>query len=302
MSARAERPSWLDDRLFPFESRFIEIAGHRVHYVDEGHGPTLLLLHGNPTWSFLYRHLIASLRDGFRCVAPDYPGFGLSTAQRGYGFRPREHCEILERFLLELDLHDIVLFVQDWGGPIGLGIAVRHPERFRGLVVANTWAWPVDGDPHFERFSKLMGGSVGRLLIRHFNAFVTLVMPRGILRRTLSPEEWNHYRMPFASKESRFPTHVFPREILASRDFLAAVLGGLGSLRHLPAILVWADRDIAFREKELRRWQEIFPGAVTLPLPGAGHFVQEDASDEIAAAIRKSFAADAIPASNASAT
>ena len=114
-----ERPDWLDPVLFPFESRFLDVDGATVHHVDEGTGPPLLLLHGNPTWSFLYREVIAGLRDRFRCVAPDYPGFGLSRPAPGYGFTPAEHAEVVRRLVLELDLRDVTLMVQDWGGPIG---------------------------------------------------------------------------------------------------------------------------------------------------------------------------------------
>src|SRR3954451_6985259 len=116
--ADAGRPAWVDDGLFPFESRFVSIGGHTVHYVDEGSGPTLLLLHGNPTWSFLYRNVILGLRDRFRCIAVDHPGFGLSTAPDAYTFTPAEHAETLEQLVLQLDLTDVTLMVQDWGGPI----------------------------------------------------------------------------------------------------------------------------------------------------------------------------------------
>ena len=154
-------PAWLDTSLFPFRSRFLEVDGCRVHYVDEGDGPPLLLLHGNPTWSFLYRDIVRGLRGRFRCIALDYPGFGLSAAREGYEFTPAEHADVVEQFLLALDLSDVTIMVQDWGGPIGLGLASRHPGRFRALVIGNTWAWPVNGEPTFERFSRLMGGPVG---------------------------------------------------------------------------------------------------------------------------------------------
>src|SRR6185369_4619361 len=98
------RPGWVPDELYPFESHFAEIGGARVHYVDEGTGPVLLLLHGNPTWSFLYREIIRDLRSSFRCIAVDYPGFGLSTARAGYGFTPREHSAVVEKLVLALEL------------------------------------------------------------------------------------------------------------------------------------------------------------------------------------------------------
>jgi haloalkane dehalogenase len=150
----------------------------------------LLLLHGNPTWSFLYRVIIKGLRDSFRCVALDYPGFGFSTTRAGYGFTPAEHANIVERFLLTLDHRDVTLMVQDWGGPIGLGCASQHSERFRALIVGNTWAWPVNGYRHFEWFSKLFGGPLGGFAIRNFNAFVNLFIPAGVKRRKLPKERW----------------------------------------------------------------------------------------------------------------
>ncbi|MFD6455474.1 alpha/beta fold hydrolase, partial [Nocardia sp. NPDC060220] len=139
------RPGWVDDELFPFESRFVEIDGHTVHYVDEGSGPTLLLLHGNPTWSFLWRDVIGALRGDFRCVALDYPGFGLSSPRPGYRFLPEEHAAVVTGFVDALGLEGVTLVGQDWGGMIGLAVAQRRPGVFDRLVLANTWAWPVNG-------------------------------------------------------------------------------------------------------------------------------------------------------------
>src|SRR3954452_13171659 len=112
------RPDWIPEDLYPFESRLAEIDGARVHYVDEGSGPTLLLLHGNPTWSLLYRDVIKGLRDRFKDVALDYPGVGRATAPAGYGYTPAEHSRVVERFVPTLDLRDVTMMVQDWGGPI----------------------------------------------------------------------------------------------------------------------------------------------------------------------------------------
>lgn len=257
-----------------------------MHYVDEGEGPPVLMLHGNPTWSFLYRRIIAGLRDRFRCVAPDYPGFGLSRAPGGYGFTPAEHARVVERFLLELDLSGVTLMVQDWGGPIGLGVAGRRPERFRAFVIGNTWAWPVNGDPRFELFSRMMGGPVGGFAIRNFNAFVNLLVPAGTRRRRLSGEVMAAYRGPFSGRASREPTHIFPREILHSRDYLAAVERSLDRLKGLPALLLWGDRDVAFRTRERERFEKIFPDYRTVVLPGAGHYIQEDAPEEVVAEIK----------------
>jgi haloalkane dehalogenase len=280
-----ERPAWLPERLYPFESRSLDVAGAHVHYVDEGDGSPLLLLHGNPTWSFLYREVIKGLSDRFRCIAPDYPGFGLSRPPVGYGFTPAEHAQVLEQLVLELDLTGVTMMVQDWGGPIGFAVAVRHPERFDAFVVGNTWAWP-KSDPPTQFFSRFLGGPVGRRLIANRNMFVEQALPGGVNRTSLSDEVMGAYRGPFPTPGSRMPTWVFPREILKSRPFLAEVERGLPKLRDRRALLVWPTSDIAFRDRERRRWEELFPDHRTVLLEGAGHYIQEDAPEQIVAAIR----------------
>jgi haloalkane dehalogenase len=286
-SPSSGRPSWLPESLFPFASRFLDVRGCRVHYVDEGSGPPLLLLHGNPTYSFLYRDVIRRLSPRFRCVAVDYPGFGLSTAPAGYDFRPASHSQVVEELVVRLGLSGITVMVQDWGGPIGLGLAGRRPELFRALVVGNTWAWPIEDAPSIERFSRIMGGAIGGFLIRRLNFFVNVFIPAGIKRRKPSREVMDAYRGPFTDRGSRTPVHVFPREILASRDYLAEVERALPRLAALPALVVWGDRDVAFRKAELRRFEQLLPRHRTVLLRGAGHYIQEDAPEEIAAAIER---------------
>lgn len=284
-ATKREAPGWVPRKLFPFESRFIDIGGHSIHFVDEGSGPTLLLLHGNPTWSFLYRDIIQRLRGKFRCIALDYPGFGLSRAAPGYDYSPASHARMLEAFVDALELSEVTIMVQDWGGPIGLWVAGKHPERIRALVIGNTWAWPIDGDPHFERFSKMMGGAFGGVFIRHFNAFVNVMIPTNVKRKKLPREVMTAYRAPFATKDSRLPTRIFPREIRGSSTFLAAVETGLPALASKPVLIVWGDRDIAFRQQERERFEQTFPRHRTVILEGAGHYIQEDAPDEIAEAV-----------------
>jgi len=280
------RPDWVPEKLFPFASHFVTVGDTHLHYIDEGRGPTLLLLHGNPTWSFLYRHLIHELTPGFRCIALDFPGFGLSQAPEGYDFKPASHSRVLAAFIQKLNLQDVIMMVQDWSGPIGLSVAVQDPSRFSGFVIGNTFAWPGKGDPHYERFSSLMGGRVAGFLIRHFNFFVRFAIPRGICRRKPSNDVMQAYLAPFSTPESRKPTHVFPKEIIGSSDFLEMLESRIGNISNLPALIVWGDRDFAFREKERKRFESIFKHHKTVMLPGAGHFIQEDAPEEIAQAIR----------------
>ena len=279
------RPEWVPETLYPFEDRYAEIGGARVHYVDEGSGPPLLLLHGNPTWSFLYREIVRGLRDRYRCIAVDYPGFGLSTAAPGYGFTPAEHAGVVDQLVVQLDLQGATMMVQDWGGPIGFAVATRHPDRFAAFVIGNTWAWP-KSDPGTQVFSRLMGGPIGGYLILRRNAFVERIIPSNVKRRELPAEVMEAYRGPFPTPQSRRPMHVFPHEILGSRPFLAEIERALPALRDRPALIVWPTKDVAFRNRERARWEELFPNHLTVTLEGAGHYIQEDAPEEIVAAIR----------------
>lgn len=280
------RPSWVDSTLFPFESRFVEIDDNVVHYVDEDAGPVLVMLHGNPAWSFLYRRVILALRAEFRCIAIDYPGFGLSSAHEGYRYLPSEHAAVVLQFIQNLDLKDVTLVANDWGGPIGLWAAGQDGDRFARFVIGNTWAWPVAGDLHFEWFSKAMGGAIGRLLIRRFNLFVNLLVPAGHKQTRLSSSEMAHYRAALPTPGSRLPTAVFPREITRSAPWLRQVEAGLRSLADRPALVIWGARDFAFRSKERERFEAHFPIHQTVILKRAGHFIADDAPVEVSEAIR----------------
>ncbi|MGX9675213.1 alpha/beta fold hydrolase [Mycobacterium sp. HM-7] len=285
-TAQTTRPAWVDDDLFPFESHFIEIDGHTVHYVDEGSGPTLLMLHGNPTWSFLFRDVIRLLRNDFRCVALDYPGFGLSTPKPGYRYLPEEHADVVTAFVDALDLKDVTLVGQDWGGMIGLAVTQRRPGVFDRLVLANTWAWPVNGVLHFEAFGRIVGGFPMRFLVRQLNLLVNAFIPTGHHRRKPTEAEMDHYRRALATAERRQASAVLPGRVLASRDFFMEVEAGLPTVAQLPTLIIWGDADIAFRTQERERLEATFPDHTTVIVEGAGTYVESDAPDEFASAIR----------------
>jgi haloalkane dehalogenase len=188
---------------------------------------------------------------------------------------------VIERLVVELDLRDVTMMVQDWGGPIGFAVATRHPDRFSRFVIGNTWAWEKT-DPGTRGFSAFLGGPVGKQLILHRNFFATQVM-RSSQRRPFDVEP---YARAFPTKESRIPTWVFPREIMASRAFLRGVEQALPRVTDRPALIVWPDGDVAFRGRERERWESLFPDHRTVVLENVGHYIQEEAPDEIVAAIR----------------
>jgi haloalkane dehalogenase len=281
-----QRPAWIDDELYPFADRWEPLAGGCVHYVDEGAGRPLLMVHGNPTWSFLWRHVVLALRGEFRCIAVDLPGFGLSQAPPGYGFRPSEHARVLAGLIERLDLRDYVLMGQDWGGPVGLAAAGRAPARVAGLVLGNTWAWAMGPRRRSAyAWSLALGGIPGRWVISQTGAPVRVAMALG-MRRVLSARELAHYEQPFSGR-SREPVWRFAREVTGSGTWLEReALGALRVLRDRPALLPWGDGDALFPASERDRLAAELARARVVDLRGARHFIQEDAPGEIADAVR----------------
>jgi len=283
----AEQALGLEPGSFPFESHFRTAGGAMVHYVDEGHGPTLFMVHGNPTWSFLYRHVIGALRPRYRCIAIDLPGFGLSEPPDRFGFRPEDHAAIVATLLAELRIEGATLVAHDWGGPIGLAAALAEPGRLTRFALGNTWAWPVNGDWHFEWFSRLMGGPLGRVGARRWNLFVNGVMVFSTRRGSLTEATKQAYRAPLKNPARRTGTHVFPAAITGSRDFLRGIETRLAELDGRDFLFLWPDGDIAFRNAELRRWRSLYPAAQVIPLRRCGHYIFEEAGQECADALAR---------------
>jgi len=257
-SSRAEHRDIPD---FPFAPRWLLRDGAGLHYVDAGQGPVVLLLHGNPTWSFLYRGLIRRLQTDFRCIAPDLPGFGYSSPPQGYGYTPQEHAAWIRALLLELNIDRFILAAQDWGGPIGLSLAVERPEQVEGLVLANTWCWPPLWDTW--AFSLLMGGSVGRWLNQRHNLFCRYVLPLGMSRRSRrNRQTLRAYNRPMSDPAARLGIPVLAEHLRRSRRWLHETEKGLERLAHLQVRLVWGMRDPIFgRRAYLAKWMQLFPHA-----------------------------------------
>lgn len=282
-----DHPNWLDTSVYPFESHtFVHDAG-RVHYLDEGDGDPVVCLHGNPTWSFLYRHVIHDLRDDYRCLAPDYLGFGLSEKPRDFPYTPEAHAGVVADLLDHLDLHDVTLVVQDWGGPIGLDWATRNPDRVRAVVAGNTFAWPLAGDRRVRWFSRVLGSRLGKLAVTRLDAFVRVVMPLVYADRSrLTLAIHRQYRRPFETPADRTGAWVFPRELVGSGDWLARLWDRRDALADTPHLLVWGTADPAFGPRYLARWRRLRPDAEVVTFDDCGHYLQEERGPELADAVR----------------
>lgn len=277
-----------DPTLYPFGSHWFASTAGRMHYLDEGAGPPILFLHGNPTWSFLYRNVITALRGGFRCVAVDLLGFGLSERPAGYGYTAEEHVRTVGELVDHLGLDRFVLMGHDWGGPVGLAVATARAERVRGVVLGDTWSWPADR--RMAAFSRVASTPWLRRQMLERNIFVDRVIPLGTARR-LTPAEMDHYRRVQPSAHARGGVAELPRELLAAGPLLRRLASEVpAALGAKPALLVWGKNDLAFPPgRLLPRMQRVFRDNVTVVLPHARHFIQEDAPEDIARAIAARF-------------
>jgi haloalkane dehalogenase len=271
--------------LYPFRSHSLTLDGVRMHYLDEGHGPTCLLVHGNPTWSFHWRNLILGLRGHCRLIAPDHIGCGLSDKPQHYTYRLRQHIDNLISLIDRLELTGVTLLAQDWGGAIGLGAAIERPERFSRLVLFNTAAFRSHWMPWRIRICRTP--LAGTLAVRGANAFVRAALHMAVARRErMTPTVAAGIVAPYDGWANRVAIDRFVKDIPMSPAHpsyttLVEIEQGLPALAGLPVQLIWGMRDWCFTPAFLGRFEEIFPHAEVHRLSDAGHWVVEDAHEQI---------------------
>jgi len=282
-------PAWLDRQAYPFTSRGLDLPEGRLHYVDEGSGPVILFVHGTPTWSFEWRHLVAGLRATHRCVAVDHLGFGLSERPSGAAYTPEAHAERLRAFVEKLGLGRFTLVVHDFGGPIGLPLALDGSGRVERLVVLNSWMWSFADDAEMTKRAKMVAGGVGRFLYRRLNASLRLITPSAYGdRRKLTRAIFAQYLAVFPDADSRERV-LYALALALERS--AAHYDGLwqrrAELAAIPSLVVWGLKDSAFRPHQLAKWREALPHARIVELPSAGHWPHEEEPEAVLAALRE---------------
>jgi len=273
---------------YPFAPHYRHVNGFDMHFVDEGSGDPVVLLHGDPTWGYLWRNIIPTLAMTARCIVPDHMGMGKSEVPRDpYPYRLVHHIANLEALIIKLDLRNITLAVHDWGGPVGLGFAIRHPDRIKRLVISNTWAsarWP--GTP-FPRIIEMIRSTGGEKFVLEKNGY----LERALTGTTHYPERisglvMDAYRAPFPTPESRVAMLCWSRDIPVteadpSYPEMRRIENNLSLFANTPTLIVWGMRDPVLPDSVLRWWQEIYPHATVHRIENASHFLQEDAPQQI---------------------
>lgn len=278
-------PDWLA-KLYPFAPKsFPTPRGAQMSYLDEGPrtDEAVLMLHGNPTWSFYYRDLVRELSPHLRCVVPDHIGMGLSSKPGHYDYRLANRISDIEGLVDSLGLRRVHLVVHDWGGAIGFGFATRQPERVGSLVIMNTAAFPSGRIP--KRIALCRLPLLGEFIVRGLNGFAEPATWMAMASRRLSWNERRGYLFPYDSWASRIAVHRFVRDIPLEEDHpsrreLLRIAEALPRLSANRKLVLWGGRDFCFDDTFLSRWREIYPEARIERLDRAGHYVLEDAGPE----------------------
>lgn len=286
MVTGTEVPAWLTAE-YPFAPQtFVTPRGARMSFVDAGthSNEVVLMLHGNPTWSYYFRHLILALAPHHRCIAPDHIGMGLSEKPENYDYTLATRIADIESLVASLGLKRIHLVVHDWGGAIGFGFAANHPELIGRLVVLNTAAFASSHLP--ARIALCKAPRVGPLLVRGLNGFAWPATWMAMHRRALTVDEKRGYLLPYDSWANRVAVSRFVQDIPMnpahpSWRALSAVEQGLAQFRDHPALIVWGGRDFCFDDHFLSRWRDLLPGADVHRIADAGHYVLDDAREEV---------------------
>jgi pimeloyl-ACP methyl ester carboxylesterase len=268
-------------QVYPFTSHFLQLESNNLHYIDEGSGQPILMLHGNPTWSFYYRNLIQTFKSKFRTIVPDHIGCGFSDKPQDYDYTLENHIQNTYKLIRFLDLKKIILIVHDWGGAIGFGLVTRYPELFDKIVILNTAAFTSQHIPH--RINLLRQGKLGEWLTRKLNLFA---WPATFMTTTkpLSKSIKEGYLLPYDSWSNRVAVARFVQDIPleethVSYKTLLEIEEKLTSLNH-PKLILWGGKDFCFDQHFFEKWVRLFPDADAHWFANAGHYVLEDALDE----------------------
>ncbi|MCG9755472.1 alpha/beta fold hydrolase [Shewanella insulae] len=284
------------DSLFPFKSNYLDRNGHKLQYVNEGQGEPVVMVHGNPSWSFYYRNLVTALSPNHQCIVPDHIGCGLSDKpdDAGYDYTLKNRIDDLEALLDHLDVKEkITLIVHDWGGMIGMGYAARHPERIKKIVLLNTGAFHLPEAKPFPWALWICRNTLlGTVLVRGFNAFSSIASYVGVKRAPMPKAIREAYVAPFNSWANRISTLRFVQDIPLkpgdrNYELVSEISDKLSQFSQLPVMICWGLKDFVFDKHFLDEWKRRFPQAEVHEFADCGHYILEDASDEVVAQVQQ---------------
>jgi haloalkane dehalogenase len=277
--------NWLDKSEYPFNSKYFEINGQKLHFIDEGKGETILFVHGTPSWSFDYRNIIKYLKESYRCIAIDHIGFGLSDKPEHYDYSTQNHSKTLEKFVLEKQLNNMTLVVHDFGGPIGLNVAIQHPEKIKNLIILNSWLWSSENDPDYIKLKKILKSPLLPFLYRYLNFSPKFILPQSFGDKKLPKNLLKQYTKPFANKTQRNGALSFSKSLLNDQNWFEELWNKRSAISDKPTLFIWGMKDPVIKPHNLEKFQCGFTNSRTVQLETSGHFPQEEQPEKVTNAI-----------------
>ena len=280
--------AWLDRQAYPFTSRHLKIGDHQLHYIDEGQGPTILFVHGTPSWSFDYRHLIKHLSHRFRCIAIDLMGFGLSDKPKDYDYSTPKHVQVLTQCIEQLKLSDLHLVLHDFGGVIGMAYALDHPKQIKSICLFNSWLWDASSEPEFQKSAKILKSPLLPFLYLRMNFSPRFLIPKSFHNKArLKKSIHQHYTKVFTKASERHGPLAFARSLLNDQQWFGSLWQRIHRLYDKSILFVWGMEDPFVQPKYLDKYASVFPQAQVHKLEDCGHFPQEEKKEEVVEIVDK---------------
>ncbi|MFK7922390.1 MAG: alpha/beta fold hydrolase [Bacteroidia bacterium] len=279
-------PQWLDRQAYPFQSHYFQHPDGQIHYLDQGQGTPIVLVHGTPTWSYMFRHLIAPLSENHRVLAIDHLGFGLSAKPKTADYSVQAQAQRFSDWIASLNLTAFHLVVHDFGGPIALNYALQHPQQIKSLTISNSWMWSARGEAQFEKLAKTLASPILPLLYRWFNFSARFLLPQGFAQRKhLSKPIHRQYLAPFRLGEREGPLGL-AHSLLEAQDWFESLWEQREQLLPIQTQILWGTQDKFLPSSYAERFASIWPEPTKIVrFEEAGHFLWEEVHAEILVAI-----------------
>ena len=278
---------WLNKAEYPFSANYFIVNGQKLHYIDEGQGYTILFVHGTPSWSYDMRNVIKNLSKYYRCVAIDHIGFGLSEKPANYDYSTMNHSNTLEKFVIELGLKNFTLVVHDFGGPIGMNMAINNPERVSRFVILNSWLWSCKNDPGYIKLARVLKSPILPFLYKYLNFSPRFILPQSFGDNKIGRSVLSQYTRPFADKTQRNGTLAFARSLLNDQEWFEELWQKRQKISGKPTLFIWGTKDSFITPSYLEKYASGFQNATTNKIETSGHFPQEEKPDLVSELMRK---------------
>ncbi len=264
-------PLWLNRKEYPFTVHTFDSLDGRMSYLDEGSGRPILFLHGNLTWSYIFRDIILELADDFRCIAPDFLGFGLSDKPSKADYTGLGHAQRLDALVSDLDLRDITMVLHDYGGPIGIEWILQNRERVRDVVISNSWMWSQRESGRAQRLARIYANKINRMYYHSLRASPRFFLPPLVPDAQMMPRNMlDQFLMPYERTSEREGAYAMAAGLIAETEWFESIWHRRSTLVDLPALILWGTRDEMRIPGELEKWQSVFPLSCPVKLDGVG--------------------------------